>query len=283
MYLFKQAASLRAYLDTIRAKGQPIGFVPTMGALHQGHLSLIRQSMESACCTVCSIFVNPTQFNHAADLEKYPRTPAKDLEMLCEVGCEVVFMPDIADVYPAGLEEEASFALGALAEGMEGRFRPGHFQGVAQVVRRLLDIVGPQYLFMGQKDYQQFAIIEYMAKNLSLPVEVRMCPTVREPNGLAMSSRNTRLSPRQQAEAAIIHQSLQAAKSMMDEGYGPSAIQEKAMQQLRIPGFEPEYFELVDGFSLQPIAQFEAAQRVVACTAVWAGEIRLIDNLILKG
>jgi pantoate--beta-alanine ligase len=282
MYLFKKAAHLRAHLDLARAQGGTVGFVPTMGALHEGHLSLLRQSLEQSSCTVCSIFVNPTQFNQAADLEKYPRTPAKDLAMLAEVGCDAVFMPAVSEIYPRGQQEGAGLSLGGLDQGMEGRFRPGHFQGVAQVVKRLLDIVAPQHLFMGQKDYQQFVIVRHMLKMQNLPVQLHMCPTLREANGLAMSSRNVRLSPQQRAQAAIIYESLQQAAAGMAAGRSPAEVQAHAWQQLLSPGFEPEYFEVVDGDNLQPVARFDAAERIVACAAVWADGVRLIDNLILK-
>jgi pantoate--beta-alanine ligase len=283
MYLFKKAAHLRAHLDLARTQGGTVGFVPTMGALHQGHLSLLRQSLEQSSCTVCSIFVNPTQFNQAADLEKYPRTPAKDLAMLAEVGCDVVFMPAVSEIYPRGQHEDAGLNLGGLDQGMEGRFRPGHFQGVAQVVKRLLDIVVPQHLFMGQKDYQQFVIVRHILQMQNLPVQLHMCPTLREANGLAMSSRNVRLSPQQRAQASIIYESLQQAAAGMTAGRSPAEVQALAWQQLHIPGFKPEYFEVVDADKLQPVARFDAAERIVACTAVWAGGVRLIDNLILKG
>ncbi len=282
MYLFKNVRALRLFLEPFRTKGRAIGFAPTMGALHEGHLSLIRQSLESTQCTVCSIFVNPTQFNQAEDLEKYPRNPAKDLQMLYEVGCHAVFMPPVDEVYPPGLDSTAPVDFGPLAEGLEGRFRPGHFQGVAQVMNRLLGIVEPQRLFMGQKDYQQCLIVQHMIRTLGLPVEFVMGPTVREPNGLAMSSRNARLSPEQHSRAAIIFQSLQDAAHWMGQGLGPAQVREKALQQLSIPGFRPEYFELVDGQSLQPLAHFDNEGMIVACAAVWAGDVRLIDNHILR-
>lgn len=281
MYLFKKISTLRRFLKSYQSKNRPIGFVPTMGALHEGHLSLVRQSLESTQCTVCSIFVNPTQFNEAADLEKYPRTPAKDLAMLYKAGCHAVFMPSPEEVYPPGLDTRVELDFGPLAQPMEGRFRPGHFEGVAQVVKRLLDIVSPDRLFLGQKDYQQYLVVRHMAQALSLPTEVVMSPIVREKNGLAMSSRNQRLSPEQREQAAALHQTLQQAAEWMGK-YPPREIERKAMQQLQSAGLEPEYFELVDGNSLQPAPDFETPGTVVACAALWVGGVRLIDNLILK-
>ena len=282
MYLFKNVSGLRAFLEPFRTKNRAIGFVPTMGALHEGHLSLIRESLAATHCTVCSIFVNPTQFNQQADLEQYPRTPAKDLQMLYEVGCQAVFMPTVEAIYPPGLDTSVAVDFGQLAEGMEGRFRPGHFQGVAQVVKRLLDIVQPSHLYMGQKDYQQCFLVRHMAQALALPVEVVMSPTVREANGLAMSSRNARLNPEQRKQAAIIYKTLQDAGAWIKQGLSPAEVQEKALQQLTIPGFRPEYFEIINGQTLQQLNEAQPDRMVVACTAVWAGEVRLIDNLILQ-
>lgn len=281
MYLFKKISSLRRYLELFRNKNRPIGFVPTMGALHEGHLSLVRQSLEAAQCTVSSIFVNPTQFNQASDLEKYPRTPTTDLTMLYKAGCHAVFMPSVEEVYPPGLETQVEVDFGPLALPMEGRFRPGHFDGVAQVVKRLLDIVEPQKLFMGQKDYQQFLIVHHMARTLELPVEVISCPIVREKNGLAMSSRNQRLSPEQRERAAALYQTLQQAASWARQ-LSPREVEAKAMEHLKSLGLEPEYFELADGQTLQPVPDYSSPASVVACAAIWVGGVRLIDNLILK-
>ncbi|MCO6477469.1 MAG: pantoate--beta-alanine ligase [Phaeodactylibacter sp.] len=283
MYLFKKISTLIRFLESYRNKNRPIGFVPTMGALHEGHLSLVRQSLEATQCTVCSIFVNPTQFNEASDLEKYPRTPAKDLTMLYKAGCDVVFMPAPEEVYPPGLDTSVNIGFAGLDHPMEGRFRPGHFQGVAQVVKRLLDIVEPDKLLMGQKDYQQFLIVRHMARVLSLPTEVVMAPTVREKNGLAMSSRNQRLSPEQRELAAALRQTLQKAAKWIRK-YPPREVEQKAIQALRqYPGIEPEYFQLADGATLQPAPDYENPDSIVACAAIWIGGVRLIDNMILKG
>ncbi len=281
MYVFKKVADLKKYLDKRRKSGDTVGFVPTMGALHEGHMSLIQQSITATDCTVCSIFVNPTQFNEASDLEKYPRTIAKDMAMLNTEGCHVLFLPDVSEVYPPGLNTELELDFGDLATVMEGKFRPGHFDGMAQVVKRLLDIVEPHQLFMGQKDFQQLTIVRSMLRQLELPVQLVMCPIIREKGGLAMSSRNVRLDPALRKKALLLNKTLKAAKRKM-KTESPAAIKKWAMKQLKIPSFKPEYFEIVDGITLQNIRKFEKSDLVVACTAVWVGDVRLIDNLIFK-
>jgi len=180
MYLFKKVADLQAYLNKLRKRGLTIGFTPTMGALHEGHLSLIRQSLATNDVNVCSIFVNPTQFNESSDLEKYPRTTAQDIELLTSVGNHVLFLPSVDEIYPKGLDTKVDFDFKGLDTVLEGKFRSGHFEGVVQVVKRLLDIVMPNQLFMGQKDYQQFSIIRSMLKQLNSGVEIVMVPIIRE-------------------------------------------------------------------------------------------------------
>lgn len=282
MLLFKNVKDLQAYLENERKKGQSIGFIPTMGALHNGHLSLFRKSISSADLTVGCIFVNPTQFNEKEDLKKYPRTPEKDMEMLIEVGCDVLFMPSVEEVYPNGQVEENPIDFGYLDKPMEGANRPGHFAGMAQVVNRLLEIVGPDYLFMGQKDFQQFAIVKDMLKQLDSNVNLVMCPIIREEDGLAMSSRNVRLTKEQRRMAPNIHRVLNIAKEKI-HSFFPQQIQEEAMKMLDVEGMKPEYFEIVDGTTLKPVELVEDVEVVVACVAVRVGDIRLIDNMVLKG
>ena len=280
MFVFKTVSELQQYLNSRRANGEQIGFAPTMGALHLGHLDLMRHSKAQNACTVCSICVNPTQFNDPKDLEKYPRTPEKDLAMLESVGTEVVFMPAVEEIYPPGLDLALQLDLNPLDQVMEGAFRPGHFQGMAQVVKRLLDIVQPDRLYMGQKDFQQFSIVGYLIQKMQLPVELVMVPTVRESDGLAMSSRNVRLSPEQRQAAPIIYRTLEWAKSQL----GLQAIAEietAALQRLNLPDFRPEYFQIVDGKTLKPIINPTEHDWIVACVATWVGEVRLIDNLAL--
>jgi pantoate--beta-alanine ligase len=287
MLIFKKVADLRHWLD---GQSLPVGFAPTMGALHNGHLELIRMAKNDGCIAVASIFVNPTQFNDPRDLEKYPRTPEKDAGLLIEAGCDVLFMPSVEEVYPPGIDLTIELDFGVLDKVMEGEFRPGHFKGMATVVNRLLDIVRPHKLYMGQKDYQQLSIVRDMIRQLSLSVELIMCPTVREPDGLAMSSRNVRLSPDMRAAAPVIHQTLQWAKTALEADVPRDEIKAQAMDKLRTAGLRPEYFELVDGVNLEPIRpkgallflnEIGMGGSIVACTAAFAGEVRLIDNLVL--
>lgn len=281
MFLFKKVEDLQQYLNTKRAEGNVIGFVPTMGALHEGHLSLIRQSKDQCDLTVCSIFVNPTQFNDTSDLEKYPRTIGVDIDLLTSVQTDVLFWPAVEEVYPAGLDTSLNLEFGDLATVMEGRFRPGHFDGMAQVVWRLLCIVEPNHLLMGQKDFQQLTIVRNMLQQMQSNIELIMCPIVREEDGLAMSSRNRRLSTEERNASTIIYRTLLEAKEMLATET-PQKISQWAMENIASLGFRPEYFEIVDGYTLQRIDTFEAADLVVACTAAWVGEVRLIDNMILK-
>jgi pantoate--beta-alanine ligase len=281
MLLFKEIRDLQRYLYGLHRAGYQIGFVPTMGALHEGHISLIQHSMQEADITVCSIFVNPTQFNNPSDLKHYPRTPEKDMDMLVQAGCHVLFMPEVEEIYPKNFDSNMHLNFGYLAKPMEGAHRPGHFEGVAMVVKRLLDIVRPDMLFMGQKDFQQLAIIREMLKILKMEVKLVSCPTVRESDGLAMSSRNVRLTPEQRALAPIIYKTLKEAFAEFNL-LPVSQIESIAMNKLSVPGIQPEYFEIVDGYTLMPIRQTEDSGMVVACTAVILGEVRLIDNLIFK-
>lgn len=287
MLIFKKVADLRQYLGN---QSESIGFAPTMGALHDGHLELIRMAKRAGCLTVTSIFVNPTQFNDLRDLEKYPRTAEKDAALLLSAHCDVLFIPSVEEIYPPDLNLTIELDFKHLDKVMEGEFRPGHFKGMATVVNRLLDIVRPDQLYMGQKDFQQFSIVRDMIHQLALPVELIMCPTVREPDGLAMSSRNVRLSPEMRAAAPVIYQTLQWAKTALWEDRTVAEIRLEAMQQLSATGLKPEYFELVKEHSLEPIPAQGAIRLlnnqenpagIVACTAVFAGEVRLIDNLIL--
>lgn len=284
MWAFQQSSGLKKHLSSFRARGRSIGFVPTMGALHDGHLSLLGRSRSEQDLSVCSIFVNPTQFNDSSDLEKYPRTEAEDIFLLERAGCDLVFLPSVAEVYPSGLQSGPAFSFGHLEQAMEGAFRPGHFRGVAQVVHRLLQMVEPDVLYMGQKDFQQVAIVREMIRQAGLPVRLVMCPTVREASGLARSSRNVRLSPEQRAHAAAIYRELQRIRSQAGKGPSPLQLEEEAFSRLsREPGFRPEYVQLVDGHSLRPVRHFSESGFIVACIAAWVGEVRLIDNIVVTG
>ena len=281
MILFKKEHLLQNYLISLKLDKKSIGLVPTMGALHDGHLSLIQKAKEENDCVVCSIFVNPTQFNETADLEKYPRTAAKDIELLTSVGTDILLMPPVEEVYPKELDTTLQLDFGKLATLMEGEFRPGHFDGMAQVVNRLSNMVQPHSLYMGQKDFQQITIVRSMLTQLKSEIKLVMCPIKREENGLAMSSRNVRLTPENRTLAVKVSQTLLGVKKMIDEKT-PKEVKDWAMKELSIPEFRLEYFEVVDGVSLQPIDDFSETNFAVACTAVWAGEVRLIDNMVLK-
>ena len=228
MLIFKKVADLRQWLDR---QALPIGFAPTMGALHEGHLELIRMAKREGCLAVASIFVNPTQFNDPKDLEKYPRTPEKDAALLLSAHCDALFIPEVVEVYPPEVNLTIDLDFRQLDQVMEGEFRPGHFKGMATVVNRLLDIVRPDKLYMGQKDFQQLSIVRDMIRQLQLPVELVMCPTVREPDGLAMSSRNVRLTPEMRQIAPLIHQILQWARTALETDSSVPEIQAEALKK----------------------------------------------------
>lgn len=263
-------------------KSKSVGFVPTMGALHSGHIALMKNSIKANNITVCSIFVNPTQFNVKSDLDKYPRTLKSDSQKLEKAGVDYLFAPSVKEIYPKGTKKSVKVNLKGLDKQMEGKFRPGHFEGVVQVVHRLLDIVKPTRLYMGQKDFQQFTIIAQMIKSLKMKVELVVVPIQRAKDGLALSSRNVRLTAAKRKWAPIIYKALKKAKRSM-KNKSVAQTQENAMIELGKPrGYEPEYFTIVDGNSLKPIKDWGDSDYIIAATAVWAGKVRLIDNMILK-
>lgn len=279
--IFEKVSVLQERISAYRIQGNSVGFVPTMGALHEGHLSLVRQSMRENDHTIVSIFVNPTQFNDKNDLLHYPRTIAQDLAQLDTVGSTDVFIPNVQEIYPNGTEKDGDPDLGGLDITMEGASRPGHFKGMAQVVRRLLDIVTPDRLYMGQKDFQQFTIVQYMIQKHRLPVQLVRCPIVREPGGLAMSSRNVRLSAAVRTRAALIFEVLNEVKERSEE-MDVKSLENFALRRLSVAPFEPEYFSIVDGRTLEPVKNMDQTAFVVACTAVRAEGLRLIDNIIIR-
>ncbi len=282
MFIFKRVQQIRDWVDGRKAEGLKVGFVPTMGALHYGHLSLVERSREETDVTIVSIFVNPKQFNDPEDLRKYPRPIEADLKMLYEGGVDMVFLPEVEDVYPPGDHKTIDFDPGPAAETMEGKFRPGHFIGMAEVVYRLLRITSPDNLFMGQKDFQQFSIIRKLIADFHMPIQLVMCPTVREANGLAMSSRNVRLSPEARDKAGVIFNILTSGKILFEQKTPAKAVQEIALDALRKVNFDPEYFEVVNGYTLEPVQHMEDADQIVACCAVKVEGVRLIDNMIWK-
>lgn len=258
---------------------ETVGFVPTMGALHQGHISLLNCAKAETDFTVVSIFVNPTQFNDPEDYEKYPRNVETDLKLLDSQGCDLVFLPSYGDIYPQGTAVR-HYELGNLDKVMEGPSRPGHFNGVAMVVHKLFELVKPTDAFFGEKDFQQLAIIKYLVASLSLPIVIHGCPILREPNGLAMSSRNERLSAEQRENAAVIYKTLKEAKKRQATFASAGELKEFVINKINDnPYLQVEYFELVDANTLQEVDDIAHTHEAVGCVAVYAGNIRLIDNI----
>ncbi|MDR2470268.1 MAG: pantoate--beta-alanine ligase [Tannerella sp.] len=268
---------LRRALTEERKAGKRIGFVPTMGALHDGHISLVKRCRAIDDICVASIFVNPTQFNDKRDLETYPRTPENDYALLAACGCDYVFAPSVEEMYPEA--DVRVFELGAVAQVMEGAFRPGHFNGVAQVVSKLFEVVEPERAYFGEKDYQQVAVVREMVRQLGLSVRIEACPTLREPDGLAMSSRNVRLTPEQRRIAPRIASVLKESRTFaLDKRV--SEVTDRVVTVLNdTPFLRVEYFTIVDGASLQPIREWSESKEPVGCIAVYCGDVRLIDNV----
>lgn len=275
MEVFSTIKTLREAVSTAKANGKTIGFVPTMGALHEGHLSLIRTAKEHCDTVVVSIFVNPIQFNNPEDLRTYPRTLEADCEKLQTVGCDMVLAPSVEEMYPEPVTETYNF--GELEAVMEGPQRPGHFSGVAVVVRRLFEIVEPAKAFFGEKDFQQLAIIRRLVEQLNLPLEIVPCPIVRAEDGLALSSRNMRLSAEARKIAPQIYATLKKAVEQ-SQSQTIDEVKHFVINTLKsFTVFDPEYFEIVNDTTLQPIANWSEARGVVGCIAVWLDGVRLID------
>lgn len=280
MILFKRSDDLGRYLRQKNNEGASIGFVPTMGALHHGHISLIEASKRIAGITVCSIFVNPTQFNDPKDFQKYPSTIEKDIFFLEKNNTDVLFLPSVDEVYHKGTLQLEHYKLGYLETILEGEYRTGHFQGVCQVMKRLIDIVNPQHLFMGQKDYQQCMIVKQLLAIMDIATIFHTCPTSREEDGLAMSSRNMRLNESERKNAAAIFQALSYLKKNLREGELNDIIAQ-AKNILLQNNFKIDYVEAADASSLQLTRHYDGRQQLVALIAAYQNEIRLIDNMIL--
>jgi pantoate--beta-alanine ligase len=277
MNIYKTAEELRSFVTKERKQGHRIAFVPTMGALHEGHLSLVRRALKENDCCIVSVFVNPTQFNNPRDLETYPRTLDADSRLLASIGTTALFAPEVETIYPE--PDTRVFHVGAVAEVMEGKYRPGHFNGVMQVVSRLFDLVQPDCAYFGEKDFQQIAVLRAMAREIKSPVEIIACPIVREEDGLARSSRNTLLSEEGRAQAPNIYRILSESRTWSKE-LSPKAVIERATQLLdAIPTLRVEYFEIVDADTLQPITRWEDSPKPHGCITVYCGEVRLIDNI----
>lgn len=277
MKVINNIKELQQYLAEVRADKKQIGFVPTMGALHNGHVSLVSRSANENNECVVSVFVNPTQFNDKNDLLTYPRTLENDCVLLQQAGCTVVFAPSEKEMYPE--PDTRVFNLGAVAEVMEGPRRPGHFNGVAQIVSKLFDIVKPDNAYFGEKDFQQVAIIREMVKQLNLPVNIVSCPIVREADGLAMSSRNTRLSDQQRRKAPLIARTLKESTTFVSVKSVKEVIDYVIGTINSESDMEVEYYEVVDGFTMQPITSWADTTYPVGCITVYCGKVRLIDNI----
>ncbi|GAA4423326.1 pantoate--beta-alanine ligase [Pontibacter saemangeumensis] len=281
MEVIKQVHTIRERVQALRCSGKTIGLVPTMGALHQGHLQLLKASAAENDVTVCSVFVNPTQFNNPDDYELYPRTLDQDIALLETVGCDMLFAPGAEEVYPRQ-HTLLQFSFGALEAVMEGAHRPGHFNGVATIVSKLFHLVQPHRAYFGQKDLQQVAIVRQLVHSLSFDVQLVCFPTVREEDGLAMSSRNTRLSAAQRQVAPQLYMALKKAEAQLRQNPVPTIKAGVAAYLGQVDGVELEYFEIVDPATLQPVAGLDGMQEVALCLAAVVGPVRLIDNLLVN-
>ncbi|QNN42059.1 pantoate--beta-alanine ligase [Pedobacter roseus] len=281
MEIFKTKATLKAFLQPLKASAKKIALVPTMGALHNGHISLIKLAQQNADVIICSIFVNPTQFTDPKDLEKYPRPIEHDLAMLADAGCSGVFMPNVEEMYPTGADEAWHIDLGNAEFLLEGEFRKGHYQGVTQIVKKLFDAVEPDVAMFGQKDFQQVLMIKNMLAYFKLPITIITCPIIREDDGLAMSSRNIHLSADDRKNSLVLSKSLQFVIDHFND-YSLTELESKAKSFYdNIEGVELDYFTIANGNTLEP-AKSKDEDNLVALVAAKVGSTRLIDNMIIK-
>lgn len=280
MKIFEHINSVHSFVTEAKTNGKTIGFVPTMGALHRGHISLVEQSIHENDITIASVFVNPTQFNNSSDLEKYPRDFEKDRSMLENIGCSAVFTPSVVEMYPT--VDKRVFDFSGIDSIMEGEHRPGHFNGVAQIVSKLFDAIPANNAYFGIKDFQQLAIIKNLVQQLNLPIKIVACDIIREPDGLAMSSRNIRLSAEHRAEASLIYKTLKAAVEKSQE-LNKQQINQFVEQEIsKSELLKLEYFEIVNSSTLTPVVNINDKEEAIGCIAVWANNIRLIDNIIFN-
>ena len=280
MEIIRTVRRLEEALGNARSEGLSIGLVPTMGALHAGHKSLVDCARAQNDVVVVSVFVNPTQFNNAADLATYPRTEAADEALLDASGVDYMFLPSVEEVYPQ--PDTRVFNLGPVAEVMEGPMRPGHFNGVCQIVSKLFGMVKPHRAYFGEKDFQQIAVIRRMVELEGFEVEIVDCPIVREADGLALSSRNVRLTPEGRQVAPGIHRVLAESVRLKENGMNPGEVEDEVVRQINsLPGLTTEYFSIVDAITMQPLAAWESAGAAgaVGCVTVYCGDVRLIDNI----
>ena len=278
MIVYRTKTDLTGHLLSLQNEGKSIGLVPTMGALHQGHMSLVEKAAAENDVVVVTIFLNPTQFNDPSDLDLYPKTLDQDLELLRQLEADLVFVPAVKEMYPN--EDTQVFDLGGLDKVMEGKLRPGHFNGVAQIVSKLFLMIRPHRAYFGQKDFQQLVVIRRLVEILDMNLTIVSCPIIRENDGLAMSSRNTRLSKEERKLAPFIYETLVHASELM-EALSPSQLKEWVILQFKKQStFKLEYFEIVEDKGLIPIVKWDEEVNKVACLAVLLGGVRLIDNLI---
>lgn len=284
MVILRTVNEVRDYVASQKERGASVGLVPTMGALHEGHISLVDKAVAGNDVTIVSVFVNPTQFNNKNDLATYPRKEEEDFRLLAAAGASAVFAPSVEEIYPGGPEAQPKheFNLGTAAEVMEGKFRPGHFQGVAQIVSLLFRIVNPDRAYFGEKDFQQIAVIRNMIKSEGIKVEIIACPIKRADDGLALSSRNALLTPQQRKVAPEIHAALEYSVEY-SKTHSVQATHDTVVERLNaIPEMEVEYFEIVDARTLAPIDEWEESPWVVGCITVYCGKVRLIDNIAYR-
>lgn len=281
MRIFKTESAYKKYLENISVSNKKIGFVPTMGALHEGHLKLIEESKKKSTLTVCSIFVNPTQFNNPEDLSKYPITLEADILKLEKAGCDVLFLPDVEIIYPNEASKNRHYDLGNLEMILEGAFRSGHFQGVCMVVETLLQIVHPHFLFLGEKDFQQCKVIERLVELKNIPTTIITVPTMREESGLAMSSRNKRLSVNEKIVASKLYESLAKIRAGLHAGMQFSKLQAQEITHLEEAGFQVEYLELASAKNLEITSEYHSDNPQLVLIAASLQSVRLIDNLFV--
>ncbi len=281
MIIFKKRIDISNYIVNYKKTSGKIGFIPTMGALHKGHISLIEASKKTDTLTICSIFVNPTQFNNTADFEKYPVTIEKDIDMLEKAGCNVLFLPSVEEIYPADSSTTLPYELGFIETVLDGKYRPGHFQGVCNVVQRLLDIVQPNTIYLGQKDYQQCMVIKKLTELIQSPTQIIVCPTLRESDGLAMSSRNMRLTSVERIKAIRISEVLLFIKQEIKPG-NLQDLKQRCINYLTNEGYNVDYVEIADATNLILLQNWDGKTKLVALVAAFLNEVRLIDNRIVN-
>ncbi|MCC7399866.1 MAG: pantoate--beta-alanine ligase [Chitinophagaceae bacterium] len=283
MILFKRASELHRYIEEQHKNELQAGFVPTMGALHAGHLSLIERSISENDITICSIFVNPAQFNDPDDFKKYPVTTEKDIDALERSGCGILFLPPAEEIYPDETYKKETYNIGHLETILEGKFRPGHFQGVCMVVSRLLKIVSPDNLYLGQKDYQQCMVLQKLIELMGAEkrIKLKICPTLREPGGLAMSSRNMRLDQKERENAIAIYDSLMYIKNHISQKTIRD-LKAETSEILTNKKFHIDYVEIADAISLEPVDTWDEKRKIVALIAAFMGKVRLIDNMMIQ-